>query len=90
MIKEPARRPDPFVDAVSSIRDCVLHVMKVASWKLTLAAGFALASRLAWPLAPNDMATHGLLGLTALSLGACIGREIDRKVDLPKRRPRRG
>ena len=86
MSEEPARRPDPFVNAVSSIRDCVLHVMKVASWKLTLASGFALASRLAWPLAPDDAATHGLLGLTALSLGACIGREIDRKVELAKRR----
>lgn len=89
MIKEPERRPDPFVDAVSSIRDCVFHVMKVASWKLTLAAGFALASRLAWPMVPDDMTTHGLLGLTALSLGACIGREIDRKVDLGKLRARR-
>jgi hypothetical protein len=35
------------------------------------------------------MTTHGLLGLTALSLGACIGREIDREVDFGKRRPRR-
>lgn len=80
--------PDPFVNAVASIKDCVLHVMRVANWKLTLAAGVALASRLAWPLVPDDAATHGLLGLTALSLGACIGREIDRKVELSRRQAR--
>lgn len=79
MLKEPEKRPDPFVDAVASVRDYVLHVIAIASWRLTFAAGFAFASRLAWPLIPDDSATHGLLGLTMLSLGACIGRIFDHK-----------
>jgi hypothetical protein len=79
MLNDPQRRPDPFVDAVASVRDYVLHIIEVASWRLTFAAGFALASRLAWPLLPDDVTTRGLLGLTALSLGACVGRVFDRQ-----------
>jgi len=79
MTKEPDRRPDPFVDAVASVRDYLMHTIEVASWRLTFAAGFALLSRLAWPLLPDELSTRGLLGLTAISLGACIGRRFDQK-----------
>jgi hypothetical protein len=65
---------------VGAFRDCVLHVIKKASWKLTLAAALAVASRLAWPVLPDEAWVQAMLTLSALSLGACVGREIDRKL----------
>jgi len=74
------RRPDPFLDAVGSVRDLVLHVIKIASWRLTFACALAFMSRLMWPLLPEDVATRGLLALFALSLGACLGKLLDERV----------
>jgi len=74
------RRPDPFLEVVVSLRDYVQYITKVASWKLTLSCTCALVSRLMWPILPNDLTVRGLLGLAAVSLGACVGRLIDRKL----------
>jgi hypothetical protein len=79
------RRPDPFLDAVASVRDYVLHVVKIANWRLTFACAFAFVSRLMWPLLPDDLATRGLLGIFALSLGACLGKLLDQRAASQRR-----
>ncbi len=75
-----ARQNDPFVNVLGSVRDLVLHVIAIADWKLTLACLFGFAGRLTWPLMPDDMATHGFLGLFSVSFGACLGKQVDRKL----------
>ena len=77
MQQVPDRPPDPFMEFVGAGRDYLRHVIKTANLQIALGAGFGFASRLAWKWIPDDMPTHGLLGLFAVSLGACIGRGID-------------
>jgi hypothetical protein len=86
MQQVPDRPPDPFMDFVGAGRDWLRHIIKGSNWKITLAAGLGFASRLVWPWIPDDMASRGLLGLFAVSLGACVGRGIDRA--LARRRQR--
>lgn len=85
MQKAQPPEPDPFLVMVAGARDYVRHVIKVASWKLTLAATFAVLGRLAWPLVPDESVVQGLVMLAATSLGACIGREIDHNLQKRKR-----
>jgi hypothetical protein len=78
--KKRSRRPDPLLDAVDSVRDYVLHAVQVANWGLTLACACAFVSRLVWPMLPDDMAARSLLEPSALGLGACTGKAIDRRL----------
>ena len=90
MAKKAAKVPalsDPFLRVVSSTRDFAIHMVRSASWALTLACGCAFASRLAWPLLPDDITLRCFLSLFALSLGACIGRPIDRRLARFSRNP---
>ena len=72
--------PDPLLRLVCSVRDLVGHVVRSATWAQTLACACAFASRLLWPLVPDDVLTHVFLVLSAISLGACVGRPIDRRL----------
>jgi hypothetical protein len=66
-----------FLDAFTNF---ARHIVSLASWALALACACALMSRLAVPLFPEDVTTRGLLLLSPLTLGACIGKQIDRSL----------
>lgn len=76
----PPRRAsgNPFLDVVGSVRDYVGHIVKTATWRFTLACMLAFGSRLV-PLPTDDNVTRSLLLLCAVSLGAVLGRPLDRK-----------
>lgn len=80
MDRRPPEPPDPVLRLVSSVSDLVRYVVRSATWAQAFACTCAFASRLMWPLVPDDVLTHVLLVLSAISLGACVGRPIDRRL----------
>jgi hypothetical protein len=63
-------------------------IVALASWALALAFICALMSRFAVPLFPEDVTTRGLLLLSPMTLGACIGKSIDRRAPARPRKSR--
>jgi hypothetical protein len=69
---------DPFLDAVGALRELVRRIASEATWSSTFAYVLAFASRLV-PLPTGDYLTGGILLLGAFSLGAMLGKSLDRK-----------
>lgn len=70
---------DPLIDMMIGLRDVVRQFVANATWAFTFACALAFASCLVWPLVPDQLMTRGFLSLFALSLGARIGKSIDRR-----------
>jgi hypothetical protein len=76
--KNPQPGSDPFLAAVGSLRDLIQHAVSTSTWSFALACAFGGAIRLV-PLLKEDTITSGLLFLCAISVGALIGRQLDRR-----------
>lgn len=77
--RRPPGQADPLIDAVSAVRYLVLHVVAIANWTIVCACFFGFAGRLVWPLVPDDAMTRGFLEMGAVSLGACLGKLLQRR-----------
>jgi hypothetical protein len=85
---------DPFLAAVGSLRDLVRYLVSTSTWSFALACACGGATRLVLLLVPmlkEDTIASGLLFLFGMSVGALIGRPLDRRRRRarPRRRPRR-
>jgi hypothetical protein len=76
--KQP-RRPRRSEGALDALSQYILALVELANWPITLACACALMSRLASPLFPEDAATQALLMMSAICLGACVGKWIERR-----------
>lgn len=82
--RDPARQAtrlperDPFLAAVGSLRNFVLHCARTATWTFTLSCAAACAS-LQLPLPNDNTIARALFLLSALSAGALLGKWIDRR-----------
>lgn len=94
MARHATRPPerDPFLAAVGSLRNLVLHYARSATWMFTLACAAACAS-LQVSLPNDNMIARALFLLAALSAGALLGKWADRRTrrkrDVEARRPAR-
>ncbi len=73
----PAGR-DLFLETVGSLRDLVQQSARTATWRATLACLFAWASQ-QLPMPNENAVTRALLLLTAVGLGALVGKRLDRR-----------
>ncbi len=85
--KNPQPGSDPFLAAVGSLRDLVQHAVSTSTWSFALACACGGAIRLVSP--KEDPITSGLLFLCAISVGALIGRQLDRRRRRARARRRR-
>jgi hypothetical protein len=90
MVKRSPRPPcrDPFLDTARTVGDYVRSVVEAATWRLTFGCAFAIIGRML-PLPKEDLVTHVLLVVFALNLGAVLGRPLDRRPSVHRRRRRR-
>jgi hypothetical protein len=90
--KNPQPDSDPFLAAVGSLRDLVRHLVSTSTWSFAFACAGGAASRLVLllvPLLKEDTIVSGLLFLCGISVGALIGRPLDRRCRRTRARPRR-
>jgi hypothetical protein len=75
-IRPPER--DRFLDSVGALRDWLKYIVRDATWRVALASAFGCVSTQI-PL-PNDTAfAQRLLFVSAVTLGALVGKRLDRR-----------
>jgi hypothetical protein len=92
--KNPQPDSDLFLALAGSLRDLVWHLVSTSTWSFALACACGGATRLVLllvPLPKEDTIASGLLFLFGISVGALIGRQLDRRRRRvrPRRRRRR-
>jgi hypothetical protein len=69
---------DRFLEFAGSLRDLLKHIGRDATWRIALAGVLAFVSTQV-PLLIDTMLARGLLFVSAVTIGALVGRRLDRR-----------